>query len=286
MSPGSGLFARKHPLATVLSVGALGRGVGAGGDRALRPAPEPGGARALGAWRDPQAGRSGRAIRFHVVPGDGRYRCVAGGASALGRTVMSGPTPALAADGKRIRGANRHWRGREPNPRPPTSHVEQHRTGDRLSPRLPSPPRRADALHDAPRRRPRRHCLPHLSEPRSPPSSPPPPSRPVVPVAHSSCRWHGRGTRRGSLRSDNGVQGAGRPLRTDRERPREPQGLPHRHWPRHIRARPSRSALRERRHPPASASGRYCGACVDPSPASTPALRVTVQLAPEAKLSQ
>ena len=105
----------KHKLATVLSVCALARLAGVSGPAATERfakylSQEE--LRALGAWRDPVAGR-------WVAPSDSTLCGVMADTDpdALGevlrrwaapRTVPSGPMPALAADGKRIRGANRH----------------------------------------------------------------------------------------------------------------------------------------------------------------------------------
>ena len=105
----------KHKLATVLSVCALARLAGVSGPAATERfakylSQEE--LRALGAWRDPEAGR-------WVAPSDSTLCRVMADTDpdalqdvlrrwAAPRTVTSGPTPALAADGKRIRGANRH----------------------------------------------------------------------------------------------------------------------------------------------------------------------------------
>ena len=105
----------KHKLATVLSVCALARLAGVSGPAATERfakylSQEE--LRALGAWRDPVAGR-------WVAPSDSTLCRVMADTDpdALGevlrrwaapRTAPSGPMPALAADGKRIRGANRH----------------------------------------------------------------------------------------------------------------------------------------------------------------------------------
>ena len=105
----------KHKLATVLSVCALARLAGGSGPAATERfakhlSQEE--LRALGAWRDPEAGR-------WVAPSDSTLCRVFADTDpdamqdvlrrwAAPRTAPSGPTPALAADGKRIRGANRH----------------------------------------------------------------------------------------------------------------------------------------------------------------------------------
>ena len=105
----------KHKLATVLSVDALARLAGVSGPAATQRfarhlSQEE--LRALGAWRDPVAGR-------WVAPSDSTLCRVMADTDpdalqevlrrwAAPRTAPSGPTPALAADGKRIRGANRH----------------------------------------------------------------------------------------------------------------------------------------------------------------------------------
>ena len=105
----------KHKLATVLSVCALARLAGVSGPAATERfakylSQEE--LRALGAWRDPEAGR-------WVAPSDSTLCRVMADTDpdalqdvlrrwAAPRTVASGPTPARAADGKRIRGANRH----------------------------------------------------------------------------------------------------------------------------------------------------------------------------------
>ena len=105
----------KHKLATVLSVCALARLAGVSGPAATERfakhlSQEE--LRALGAWRDPGAGR-------WVAPSDSTLCRVMADTDpdalsevlrrwAAPRTPSSGPTPALAADGKRIRGANRH----------------------------------------------------------------------------------------------------------------------------------------------------------------------------------
>ena len=105
----------KHKLATVLSVCALARLAGGSGPAATERfakylSQEE--LRALGAWRDPEAGR-------WVAPSDSTLCRVMADTDpdalqdvlrrwAAPRTAPSGPTPALAADGKRIRGANRH----------------------------------------------------------------------------------------------------------------------------------------------------------------------------------
>ena len=105
----------KHKLATVLSVCALARLAGVSGPAATERfakylSQEE--LRALGAWRDPEAGR-------WVAPSDSTLCRVMADTDpdALGevlrrwaapRTAPNGPMPALAADGKRIRGANRH----------------------------------------------------------------------------------------------------------------------------------------------------------------------------------
>ena len=105
----------KHKLATVLSVCALARLAGVSGpaatERFARYLSQEE-LRALGAWRDPEAGR-------WVAPSDSTLCRVMADTDpdalqdvlrrwAAPRTAPSGPTPALAADGKRIRGANRH----------------------------------------------------------------------------------------------------------------------------------------------------------------------------------
>ena len=105
----------KHKLATVLSVCALARLAGVSGpaatERFARHLSQEE-LRALGAWRDPEAGR-------WVAPSDSTLCRVMADTDpdALGevlrrwaapRTAPSGSMPALAADGKRIRGANRH----------------------------------------------------------------------------------------------------------------------------------------------------------------------------------
>ena len=105
----------KHKLATVLSVCALARLAGVSGpaatERFARHLSQEE-LRALGAWRDPVAGR-------WVAPSDSTLCRVMADTDpdalqavlrqwAVPRTAPSGPTPALAADGKRIRGANRH----------------------------------------------------------------------------------------------------------------------------------------------------------------------------------
>ena len=106
---------RKHKLATVLSVCALARLAGVSGPAATERfakylSQEE--LRALGAWRDPVAGR-------WVAPSDSTLCRVMADTDpdALGevlrrwaapRAVPKGTPPALAADGKRIRGANRH----------------------------------------------------------------------------------------------------------------------------------------------------------------------------------
>lgn len=105
----------KHKLATVLSVCALARLAGVSGpaatERFARYLSQEE-LRALGAWRDPVAGR-------WVAPSDSTLCRVMADTDpdalaevlrrwAAPRTTPSGPTPALAADGKRIRGANRH----------------------------------------------------------------------------------------------------------------------------------------------------------------------------------
>ena len=105
----------KHKLATVLSVCALARLAGVSGpaatERFARYLSQEE-LRALGAWRDPVPGR-------WVAPSDSTLCRVMADTDpdalqdvlrrwAAPRTVASGPTPALAADAKRIRGANRH----------------------------------------------------------------------------------------------------------------------------------------------------------------------------------
>ena len=105
----------KHKLASVLSVCALARLAGVSGPAATERfakylSQEE--LRALGAWRDPVAGR-------WVAPSDSTLCRVMADTDpdaladvlrrwAAPRTAPSGPMPALAADGKRIRGANRH----------------------------------------------------------------------------------------------------------------------------------------------------------------------------------
>ena len=105
----------KHKLATVLSVCALARLAGVSGpaatERFARYLSQEE-LRALGAWRDPEVGR-------WVAPSDSTLCRVMADTDpdalqevlrrwAAPRTAPSGPMPALAADGKRIRGANRH----------------------------------------------------------------------------------------------------------------------------------------------------------------------------------
>ena len=105
----------KHKLATVLSVCALARLAGVSGPSATERfakhlSQEE--LRALGAWHDPEAGR-------WVAPSDSTLCRVLADTDpdalqevlrrwAVPRAVPRGPSPALAADGKRIRGANRH----------------------------------------------------------------------------------------------------------------------------------------------------------------------------------
>ena len=105
----------KHRLATVLSVCALARLAGVSGPAATERfakylSQEE--LRALGAWRDPVAGR-------WVAPSDSTLCRVMADTDpdaladvlrrwAAPRAVPKGTAPALAADGKRIRGANRH----------------------------------------------------------------------------------------------------------------------------------------------------------------------------------
>ena len=108
----------KHKLATVLSVCALARLAGVSGPAATErfakylSQEELGALGALGAWRDPEAGR-------WVAPSDSTLCRVMADTDpdalqdvlrrwAAPRTAPSAPMPALAADGKRIRGANRH----------------------------------------------------------------------------------------------------------------------------------------------------------------------------------
>ena len=106
---------RKHRLATVLAICALARLSGLSGpaatERFARHLSQEE-LRALGAWRDPKAGR-------WVAPSDSTLCRVVADTDpdalqdvlsqwAVPRAVATGPQPALAADGKRIRGANRH----------------------------------------------------------------------------------------------------------------------------------------------------------------------------------
>ena len=105
---------RKHRLATVLAICALARLSGierAGGDGTVCETSQEE-LRALGAWRDPKAGR-------WVAPSDSTLCRVVADTDpdalqdvlsqwAAPRAGATGPQPALAADGKRIRGANRH----------------------------------------------------------------------------------------------------------------------------------------------------------------------------------
>ena len=109
---------RKHALATVLSICALARLAGQRGPAATERFArhlEQEELRALGAWRDPAAGR-------WVAPSDSTICRVLADTDpdALGEVLLKwaaprlaqpGGTPALAADGKRIRGANRHAGG-------------------------------------------------------------------------------------------------------------------------------------------------------------------------------
>ena len=108
---------RKHALATVLSVCALARLAGLSGPAATERFArqlDQAGLRALGAWRDPTAGR-------WVAPSDSTLCRVLADTDpdalagvlrqwAAPRLAPAG-TPVLAADGKRIRGANRHADG-------------------------------------------------------------------------------------------------------------------------------------------------------------------------------
>ena len=105
----------KHKLETVLSVCALARLAGVSGPSAMerfaqRLSQEE--LRALGAWYDPKAER-------WVAPSDSTLCRVLADTDpdalqevlrrwAVPRGVVRGPSPAIAADGKRIRGANRH----------------------------------------------------------------------------------------------------------------------------------------------------------------------------------
>ena len=106
---------RKHRLATVLAICALARLSGLSGpaatERFARHLSQEE-LRALGAWRDPKAGR-------WVAPSDSTLCRVVADTDpdalqdvlsqwAAPRAGATGPQPALAADGKRIRGANRH----------------------------------------------------------------------------------------------------------------------------------------------------------------------------------
>jgi len=106
---------RKHRLATVLAVCALARLAGQCGpaatERFARNLDQEE-LRALGAWRDPAAGR-------WVAPSDSTICRVLMDTDpdalqdvllkwAAPRLAAAGDAPALAADGKRIRGANRH----------------------------------------------------------------------------------------------------------------------------------------------------------------------------------
>ena len=106
---------RKHRLATVLAICALARLSGLSGpaatERFARHLSQEE-LRALGAWRDPKAGR-------WVAPSDSTLCRVVADTDpdalqdvlsqwAAPRAVATGLQPALAADGKRIRGANRH----------------------------------------------------------------------------------------------------------------------------------------------------------------------------------
>ena len=105
----------KHKRATVLSVCALARLAGVSGPAATERFAKHSiqeELRALGAWRDPEA-------RRWVAPSDSTLCRVFADIDAdamqdvlrrwaAPRTVASAPTPALAADGKRIRGAIRH----------------------------------------------------------------------------------------------------------------------------------------------------------------------------------
>ena len=105
----------KHKLDTVLSVCALARMAGVSGPSAMerfaqRLSQEE--LRALGAWYDPKAER-------WVAPSDSTLCRVLADTDpdalqevlrrwAVPRGVVRGPSPAIAADGKRIRSANRH----------------------------------------------------------------------------------------------------------------------------------------------------------------------------------
>ena len=106
---------RKHRLATVLAICALARLSGLSGPAATERFAKhlsQKELRALGAWRDPKAGR-------WVAPSDSTLCRVVADTDpdalqdvlsqwAVPRAGATGPQPALAADGKRIRGANRH----------------------------------------------------------------------------------------------------------------------------------------------------------------------------------
>ena len=105
----------KHKLATVLSICALARLAGLSGPAATERFAQhlsQEELRALGAWRDPRAGR-------WVAPSDSTLCRVLADTDpdaladvlrrwAAPRAVSGAQTPALAADGKRIRGANRN----------------------------------------------------------------------------------------------------------------------------------------------------------------------------------
>ena len=106
---------RKHRLETVLAICALARLSGLCGPVATerfakRLDQEE--LRALGAWRDPVAGRwvapSDSTICRVVADADPDALAEVLGQWAAPRLAEAADTPALAADGKRIRGANRH----------------------------------------------------------------------------------------------------------------------------------------------------------------------------------
>ena len=106
---------RKHRLETVLTICALARLSGLCGPVATerfakRLDQEE--LRALGAWRDPVAGRwvapSDSTICRVVADADPDALAEVLGQWAAPRLAEAADTPALAADGKRIRGANRH----------------------------------------------------------------------------------------------------------------------------------------------------------------------------------
>ena len=82
---------------------ALGRGVGAGGDGALREVLEPGGAARAGGVARPGGRTLGCAVGFHAVPGDGRYRprCVGRRAAPVGRTAHRTERPHASARRRR-----------------------------------------------------------------------------------------------------------------------------------------------------------------------------------------